>query len=213
VKVRSPVYLLALLSVVAYSCAPAAKPANQDSTPTMPPSTMMTSFPKEPSIPASDVPDLTAAVRRLLDALAASDEATVADATLLPVSVPQEQRLFYSRRLILASRLQWLLSEKFGARRTRTILWPAELDYVAWYDPEQLSWRSLGSRGPVAEAGATEIMIGHEDGESDSVLMARTCTSISSNFAIPDWYAVNSFVQPPVNAAGKKARTTTFLPR
>ena len=46
-----------------------------------------------------------------------------------------------------------------------------------------------------------------------SVLMARTWESISLNFAIPDWYAVSSCVQPPVNAAGKNARITIFLPR
>jgi hypothetical protein len=34
---------------------------------------------------------------------------------------------------------------------------------------------------------------------------------LPSNFAIPAWYAVISFVQPPVKAAGKKASTTGFL--
>ena len=45
-----------------------------------------------------------------------------------------------------------------------------------------------------------------------SVLMPKTLVPESSNFAIPAWYAVNSLVQPPVNAAGKKARTTGFFP-
>jgi len=45
-----------------------------------------------------------------------------------------------------------------------------------------------------------------------SVLMPNTFVSLPSNFAIPAWYAVNSFVQPPVNAAGKNASTTGFLP-
>src|SRR5208283_2581187 len=39
------------------------------------------------------------------------------------------------------------------------------------------------------------------------------CASFSSNFALPDWYAVSSFVQPPVKAATKKASTTVFFPR
>src|SRR5271157_2860859 len=46
-----------------------------------------------------------------------------------------------------------------------------------------------------------------------SVLIASTCVSLLVNFPIPAWYAVSSFVQPPVNAAGKKARMTFFLPR
>src|SRR5208337_4066268 len=46
-----------------------------------------------------------------------------------------------------------------------------------------------------------------------SVLIAITCASFASNFAIPDWYAFSSLVQPPVNAATKKASTTVFLPR
>ncbi len=35
-----------------------------------------------------------------------------------------------------------------------------------------------------------------------SVLIPNTLVPAFSNFAIPAWYAVNSFVQPPVNAAG-----------
>jgi hypothetical protein len=35
-----------------------------------------------------------------------------------------------------------------------------------------------------------------------SVLIPKTFVSESLNFAIPAWYARNSFVQPPVNAAG-----------
>ena len=46
-----------------------------------------------------------------------------------------------------------------------------------------------------------------------SVLIPKTLVSVSLNFAIPAWYARNSLVQPPVKAAGKKARTTVFLPR
>ena len=46
-----------------------------------------------------------------------------------------------------------------------------------------------------------------------SVLIAKTWASFLSRFAIPDWYAFSSFVQPPVNAATKNARTTVFLPR
>lgn len=46
-----------------------------------------------------------------------------------------------------------------------------------------------------------------------SVLIPKTLVFVSSNFAIPAWYAVNSLVQPPVKAAGKKATTTVFLPR
>src|SRR5260370_7923315 len=46
-----------------------------------------------------------------------------------------------------------------------------------------------------------------------SVLTPRTCVSAPSNLEIPAWYPVTSFVQPPVNAAGKKATTTFFLPR
>src|SRR5450759_2705874 len=46
-----------------------------------------------------------------------------------------------------------------------------------------------------------------------SVLIPKTFVSDASNFAIPDWYASISFVQPPVKAAGKKARTTLWVPR
>src|SRR6267142_6701375 len=46
-----------------------------------------------------------------------------------------------------------------------------------------------------------------------SVLIPKTLVSDASNLAIPAWYAVISFVQPPVKAAGKKARTTLNLPR
>src|ERR1017187_9779556 len=46
-----------------------------------------------------------------------------------------------------------------------------------------------------------------------SVLIPKTLVSDASNFAIPDWYAITSLVQPPVKAAGKKARTTLLLPR
>src|ERR1039457_6801339 len=46
-----------------------------------------------------------------------------------------------------------------------------------------------------------------------SVLIPKTFVSDASNFAIPDWYASISFVQPPVKAAGKKASTTLLLPR
>jgi hypothetical protein len=46
-----------------------------------------------------------------------------------------------------------------------------------------------------------------------SVLIASTCVSLLVNFPIPAWYAVSSFVQPPVKAAGKNARITFFLPR
>jgi hypothetical protein len=35
-----------------------------------------------------------------------------------------------------------------------------------------------------------------------SVLIPKTLVSLSLNFAIPAWYALNSAVQPPVNAAG-----------
>lgn len=48
---------------------------------------------------------------------------------------------------------------------------------------------------------------------SMSVLIATTCASRLSNFAIPPWYALSSFVQPPVKAAEKNASTTVFLPR
>src|SRR5579872_381665 len=46
-----------------------------------------------------------------------------------------------------------------------------------------------------------------------SVLIPKTLESVLSNLAIPAWYAVNSFVQPAVKAAGKNASTTLFLPR
>src|SRR4051812_24976065 len=46
-----------------------------------------------------------------------------------------------------------------------------------------------------------------------SVLIPKTLVSDASNLAIPAWYAVISLVQPPVKAAGKKARTTLNLPR
>src|SRR4051794_20557040 len=45
-----------------------------------------------------------------------------------------------------------------------------------------------------------------------SVLMPKTFAPAASNLAIPAWYALNSVVQPPVNAAGKNASTTVFLP-
>ena len=45
------------------------------------------------------------------------------------------------------------------------------------------------------------------------MLIARTWLSLAVKLAIPAWYAVSSRVQPPVNAAGKKARITFFLPR
>jgi hypothetical protein len=35
-----------------------------------------------------------------------------------------------------------------------------------------------------------------------SVLIPKTLVSVSLNFAIPAWYALNSVVQPPVKAAG-----------
>src|SRR2546430_9615580 len=46
-----------------------------------------------------------------------------------------------------------------------------------------------------------------------SVLIPKALVSVASNLAIPAWYAVISRVQPPVKAAGKKARTTLNLPR
>ena len=45
------------------------------------------------------------------------------------------------------------------------------------------------------------------------MLIASTWLSFAVKFAIPAWYAVSSLVQPPVNAAGKNARMTFFLPR
>ena len=45
------------------------------------------------------------------------------------------------------------------------------------------------------------------------MLIPKTLVSVSLNLAIPAWYARNSLVQPPVKAAGKKASTTTLLPR
>src|SRR5689334_23877696 len=46
-----------------------------------------------------------------------------------------------------------------------------------------------------------------------SVLMPNTSAFASPNLDIPAWYAVISFVQPPVNAAGKNASTTLDFPR
>ena len=62
---------------------------------------------------------------------------------------------------------------------------------------------------------------GHECSSADqrfsvsrsSVLIPTTCVSTPSKLAIPAWYAVISFVQPPVKAAGKNASTTVLLPR
>ncbi len=129
----------------------------------------------KPPVPASELPELTATVQQLLDALADGDEATVANLSLLPFPISRDESLGYARRLILSSRLDWLLVDRFGEKRARSILAPARLEHVAWIDPEEMTWQSLRLQPRATSTGATEKMLGHGPGlDARYLIMYRT---------------------------------------
>ena len=77
------------------------------------------------------------------------------------------------------------------------------------YDAETFLMKSL-ARGNVAFRCSS---VQCRNAGRLSVETPTTCVSSPSKLAIPAWYAVISFVQPPVKAAGKNATTTAFFPR
>src|SRR5439155_23318119 len=127
--------------------------------------------------PATDRAGLNAALRDILDALARGDEAAVADSMLMPVKLSRQQSLLYARRLILGSQLQWLLTEKFGAKTTRPVMVQGQLDFVPRLDPTASKWDAIRALPQSAAVGSLEVAIGNPADRSGGwIVMARTAT-------------------------------------
>src|SRR5438874_2022438 len=91
--------------------------------------------------PATNPVELSQRYADLLDAVSRSDEATVADAVLLPVKLSRDDSLLYAKRIILGSELQWLAREKLGDSGVVAIQ-KGRLDWIPRDDPKSLSWES-----------------------------------------------------------------------